>query len=70
MATATGENGMAKQDCNVYEMRKSGEAGVCSSIPYCGYTPSQLKRLAKAGYKPYLNGKRIEIPPEKKETKK
>lgn len=61
---------MVKQDCNVYEMRKSGEAGVRSSIPYCGYTPSQLKSLAKAGYKPYLNGKRIEIPPEKKETKK
>lgn len=53
---------------DIYEMRKPGEAGVRSTLPFCGYTTSQLKSLAKSGYKPYCNGKRIDLPKQPKEV--
>lgn len=58
---------MRTETADIYELRKPGEAGVRSSIPFCGYEPSQLRSLMKAGYKPYRNGKRIDPPKPTKE---
>ena len=49
-----------------WAVRKAGIGGVCSNIPYCGYTPQTIKNMQSAGYILTFQGKRIK-PENKKE---
>lgn len=43
-----------------WELRHKTKAGVLSTVPFCGYTPDQLRQLRKQGYRLYLNGKAVQ----------